>query len=190
MLEGRVRIPLTALCLSCRCDLRAAATRRLDLRSASDARDTKTARLGRFPKGRAHPQGAVNSRYTKTPASQATRNFGYQRYDATRTFAIILGMDRQLIYPEECYSIRGAIYEVYRELGNGFREEVYQQQAWSARQFRRISQSRCRAVGELTSQFSCFSCAAKAVFVSCARRRPKVEAMRRKPNACGRSFAS
>jgi GxxExxY protein len=31
------------------------------------------------------------------------------------------------IYPEECYAIRGAIYEVYREMGNGFREEVYQQ---------------------------------------------------------------
>jgi len=33
----------------------------------------------------------------------------------------------QLIYPEECFAIRGAIYEVYREMGNGFREEVYQQ---------------------------------------------------------------
>ena len=43
MLEGRVRIPLTALCLSCRCDLRAAAARRLDLRSASDARGTNAA---------------------------------------------------------------------------------------------------------------------------------------------------
>ena len=32
-----------------------------------------------------------------------------------------------MIYPDECYAIRGAIYEVYRELGNGFREEVYQQ---------------------------------------------------------------
>ncbi len=31
------------------------------------------------------------------------------------------------IYPEEAYAIRGAIFEVYRELGNGFREEVYQQ---------------------------------------------------------------
>ena len=31
------------------------------------------------------------------------------------------------IYPEECYAIRGAIFEVYRELGNGFSEEVYQQ---------------------------------------------------------------
>ena len=34
---------------------------------------------------------------------------------------------RNAIYPDECYAIRGAIYEVYRELGNGFREEVYQQ---------------------------------------------------------------
>ena len=31
------------------------------------------------------------------------------------------------IYPDEAYAIRGAIFEVYRELGNGFREEVYQQ---------------------------------------------------------------
>ena len=35
--------------------------------------------------------------------------------------------DAKLIYPEECYAIRGAIFEVYHELGNGFREEVYQQ---------------------------------------------------------------
>ena len=36
-------------------------------------------------------------------------------------------MSQTMIYPDECYAIRGAIYEVYRELGNGFREEVYQQ---------------------------------------------------------------
>ena len=36
-------------------------------------------------------------------------------------------MNQPMIYPEECYAIRGAVYEVYRELGNGFREEVYQQ---------------------------------------------------------------
>ena len=43
-------------------------------------------------------------------------------------FGIIRLMeDRKLIYPEECYAIRGAIFEVYHELGNGFREEVYQQ---------------------------------------------------------------
>ena len=36
-------------------------------------------------------------------------------------------MNRQLIYPEECYAIRGAIHEVYREMGSGFKEEVYQQ---------------------------------------------------------------
>ena len=42
-------------------------------------------------------------------------------------FAIIPAMSQQMIYPEECYAIRGAVYEVYRELGNGFKEEVYQQ---------------------------------------------------------------
>ena len=32
-----------------------------------------------------------------------------------------------LIYEEETYAIRGAVYEVYKEMGNGYREEVYQQ---------------------------------------------------------------
>ena len=32
----------------------------------------------------------------------------------------------ELIYPTESYSIRGAIYEVYKVLGPGFLEEVYQ----------------------------------------------------------------
>jgi GxxExxY protein len=36
-------------------------------------------------------------------------------------------MNQKMLYSEECYAIRGAIYEVYRELGNGFKEEVYQQ---------------------------------------------------------------
>ncbi len=44
-----------------------------------------------------------------------------------RIFAIISAVNRQLIYPDECYAIRGAIYEVYREMGSGFKEEVYQQ---------------------------------------------------------------
>ena len=43
-------------------------------------------------------------------------------------YDIICGMETQnAIYPDDCYAIRGAIYEVYRELGNGFKEEVYQQ---------------------------------------------------------------
>ncbi len=33
----------------------------------------------------------------------------------------------KLMYPDECYAIRGAVYEVYRELGNAYHEEVYQQ---------------------------------------------------------------
>ena len=38
-----------------------------------------------------------------------------------------LPMNKELIYPAECYAIRGAIYEVHNEMGSGFREEVYQQ---------------------------------------------------------------
>lgn len=36
-----------------------------------------------------------------------------------------MGKD-SLIYEEETYAIRGALYEVYRTLGAGFLEEVYQ----------------------------------------------------------------
>ena len=32
-----------------------------------------------------------------------------------------------LLYKEECYAIQGAIYEVYREMGCGFLEAVYQE---------------------------------------------------------------
>jgi len=32
-----------------------------------------------------------------------------------------------LIYEKECYAIRGAIFEVYKETGNGFLESVYQE---------------------------------------------------------------
>ena len=32
-----------------------------------------------------------------------------------------------LIYEKECYAIRGALYEVYKETGNGFLESVYQE---------------------------------------------------------------
>jgi GxxExxY protein len=33
----------------------------------------------------------------------------------------------QLLYAEETFAIRGAIFEVYREMGNGFLEAVYQE---------------------------------------------------------------
>lgn len=32
-----------------------------------------------------------------------------------------------MVYPEEGYAIRGAVYEVHRVLGSGFLEEVYQE---------------------------------------------------------------
>ena len=35
-------------------------------------------------------------------------------------------MDTKLIYEEETYAIRGAVFEVYKTLGDGYLEEVYQ----------------------------------------------------------------
>ena len=35
-------------------------------------------------------------------------------------------MNNELIFEDESYAIRGAIYEVYKTLGNGYLEEVYQ----------------------------------------------------------------
>jgi GxxExxY protein len=32
-----------------------------------------------------------------------------------------------ILYKEECYAIQGAVYEVYREMGCGFLEAVYQE---------------------------------------------------------------
>ena len=32
-----------------------------------------------------------------------------------------------ILYEQECYAIRGAIYEVYAQLGSGFAEDVYQE---------------------------------------------------------------
>ena len=32
-----------------------------------------------------------------------------------------------MIFEQECYAIRGAVYEVYSNLGSGFAEEVYQE---------------------------------------------------------------
>lgn len=36
-------------------------------------------------------------------------------------------MRDELLYKDEAYAIQGAVYEVYRTLGNGYKEEVYQQ---------------------------------------------------------------
>jgi GxxExxY protein len=36
-------------------------------------------------------------------------------------------MDEKLLFKEECYEIQGAVFEVYRELGVGFLESVYQE---------------------------------------------------------------
>lgn len=36
-------------------------------------------------------------------------------------------MSDGIIYKDECYQIQGAIFEVYREMGSGFLEAVYQE---------------------------------------------------------------
>lgn len=36
-------------------------------------------------------------------------------------------MDDKILFKDECYAIQGAIYEVYREMGCGFLENVYQE---------------------------------------------------------------
>ena len=86
-------------------DLRHASLRLPDLRSASDARDTNAAYA-------AHEKTRIG-----VDPIAARCEVWYNRAMETRN----------AIYPDECYAIRGAIYEVYRELGNGFKEEVYQQ---------------------------------------------------------------
>ena len=35
--------------------------------------------------------------------------------------------DEKVLYPDECYAIQGAIFDVYREMGCGFLEAVYQE---------------------------------------------------------------
>jgi GxxExxY protein len=35
--------------------------------------------------------------------------------------------DMQILFKEECYAIQGAVFEVYREMGCGFLEAVYQE---------------------------------------------------------------
>ena len=37
-----------------------------------------------------------------------------------------LGMSDELVYEEESYALRGAVFEVYKTLGNSYLEEVYQ----------------------------------------------------------------
>ena len=33
-----------------------------------------------------------------------------------------------ILYPQECYQIQGAVYDVYKEMGGGFLEAVYLEQ--------------------------------------------------------------
>ena len=47
-------------------------------------------------------------------------------------------MEDKIIFREEAYAIQGAIFEVYREMGNGFLEAVYQECLERELNYRRI----------------------------------------------------
>ena len=49
-----------------------------------------------------------------------------------------LDMSEDLVYEEESYALRGAIFEVYKTLGNGYLEEVYQNTLEEELRIRRI----------------------------------------------------
>ena len=34
---------------------------------------------------------------------------------------------KSILYKEECYAVQGAVFEVYRQMGCGFLEAVYQE---------------------------------------------------------------
>ena len=47
-------------------------------------------------------------------------------------------MSDELVYAEESYALRGAVFEVYKTLGNGYLEEVYQNALEEELRLRRI----------------------------------------------------
>ena len=56
------------------------------------------------------------------------------------------GAKEKLLFPDECYAIQGAVFGVYREMGCGFLEAVYQE--CLEREFR-LRQLPCEAQKEL-----------------------------------------
>ena len=70
-------------------------------------------------------RGTRRCRAKRAPAASLIRRGSAQ----TRFKSAILKLmeNANLLFPDETYAIRGALFEVYREVGNGLREEVYQQ---------------------------------------------------------------
>jgi GxxExxY protein len=55
----------------------------------------------------------------------------------TKNILDIVGQQKNILFKEECFAIQGAIFEVYRELGCGFLESVYQE--CLAKEFRSLN---------------------------------------------------
>ena len=56
--------------------------------------------------------------------------------------------EENLLYADETYAIRGAVFEVYKEMGNAFGENVYQEYMEIALKERGVeSEGQCRDCG-------------------------------------------
>lgn len=66
-----------------------------------------------------------------------------------RSITIQMGddMKKELLFKDECYAIQGAIFEVYKETGNGFLEAVYQECLEKEFELRRIPYVSQKALG-------------------------------------------
>jgi len=63
------------------------------------------------------------------------------------------GMGEKILYKEECYAIQGAIFEVYKTMGCGFLEAVYQE--CLTIEFRSLPQSHYRKGHPLNFRVFC-----------------------------------
>ena len=66
-------------------------------------------------------------------------------------------VNEKILYKEECFDIQGAVFDVYREMGNGFLEAVYQEcleKEFLRREIPFVSQQELKLVykGEILTQ--------------------------------------
>ena len=71
--------------------------------------------------------------------------------------------DEKLLYADETYVIRGAAFDVYKEMGNAFDESVYMP-AWSLDQLRDVSEGFLREICPLVNARSSVSFACRTNF--------------------------
>lgn len=83
-----------------------------------------------------HEQHETHEIYSKDQGDATEGGDIYEHFEVAEP-AEAYQVEQFILYREECYAIQGAVYEVYRELGNGFLEAVYQE--CLEREFTRLS---------------------------------------------------